>query len=509
VEFYLQAIAHSFHVLTDPTVLLFVFIGSFFGILIGVVPGISVHTAIVITLPFTFGMTPIQGLATMCGVYIGGMSGGLVTSILLGIPGEPSAVATVWDGFPMHRKGEGGMALGIGLWASFWGGVIGCLSLMIAAPFFAPYVLQFGPWEIFSIIMFGMTIIASLGGKTIVKGLISGVFGMVLGCVGADPIFNNPRLTFGLGILISGVPFVSTMIGMYALSQLMLDTENTDAFKQDRVQAVTAPGPMPLFKTMIITVTKWKEILAASAIGTFFGALPGAGSAISNIFAYDQIRKFSKNPERFGTGIAEGIIASEAANSSVAGGSLIPTVTLGIPGNMIAAIMMGALLMHGIQPGPLFMTSQQDLAYGLFTTLLFANLSVLIIQIFFIRFATKLLNVSNAITIPVIFVFCVMGAYSVNSILFEMYLVAITGLMAYGMVKGGIPLAPLILGLILAPIAETNYRIAVGTDSNLWLFLTKPISGLFLGCTVLSIVWAYWQAKKQTTAGKIREKVMI
>ncbi|MHB8770312.1 MAG: tripartite tricarboxylate transporter permease [Syntrophales bacterium] len=502
MEFYLQAIVHSFNVLTDPTILLLVFIGSFFGILTGCIPGISVHTAIVITLPFTFGMTPIQGLATMCGVYIGGMSGGLITSILLGIPGEPSAVATVWDGFPMHRKGEGGMALGIGIWASFFGGVLGCLSLMILAPFFAPYVLKFGPWEIFSIIMFGLTIIASMGGKQILKGLISGVFGIVLGCIGADPIFNNPRLTFGMGILISGVPFVPTMIGMYALSQLMLDTENTRAFRQDELQAVMAPKRMPVFKAMIVTLTKWKELLVASGIGIFFGALPGAGSAISNIFSYDQIKKFSKKREQFGTGIAEGIVASEAANSSVAGGSLIPTVTLGIPGNMIAAIMMGALLMHGIQPGPLFMKSQQDLAYGLFTALLFANLSVLVIQVFFIRFATKLLSVTNAITIPIIFVFCVMGSYSVNSIRFEMYLVAITGIVAYGMVKGGMPLAPLILGLILAPIAEENFRVAVGTDPNLWLFLTKPISGLFLFATLLSVAWAYWQAKKQAARAK-------
>ncbi len=177
----------------------------------------------------------------------------------------------------MHRKGEGGMALGIGIWASFYGGVLGCLSLMITAPFFAPYVLKFGPWEIFSIIMFGLTIIASMGGKEILKGLISGVFGIVLGCIGADPIFNNPRLTFGMGILISGVPFVPTMIGMYALSQLMLDTENTRAFQQDELQAVMAPKRMPFFRAMIVTASKWKEVLAASAIGIFFGALPGAG----------------------------------------------------------------------------------------------------------------------------------------------------------------------------------------------------------------------------------------
>ncbi|MEW6333378.1 MAG: tripartite tricarboxylate transporter permease [Thermodesulfobacteriota bacterium] len=506
LEYYFQAVGHSLTVLTDPTILLLVFIGSIGGILAGAIPGISVPMAIVLTLPFTFGMTPIQGLATMCGVYIGGMSGGLVTAILLGIPGAPSAVATVFDGYPMQRKGEGGMALGIGIWASFWGGILGCLVLMVTAPFMAPYVLKFGPWEIFSLIVFGMTIIASLGEKSIVKGLLSGVLGMIAGCIGADPIYNTPRLTFGFGAVIGGVPFVPTMIGMYAVSQLMLDTEKSEAWKRE-VKKIVMPDRMPFWRAMVVSVRKWRETLLASAIGVFIGALPGAGSAIANIFAYDQVKKFSKKPELFGTGIAEGVVASESANSAVAGGSLIPTVTLGLPGNMIAAIMMGALLIHGIQPGPLFMRTQSELAYGLFTILLFANLSVLVLQFYFVKVAARLLNVPGALLIPIIFVFCVIGAYSVNSVLFEMYLVSITGIMAYGMVKGGIPLAPFILGLILAPIAETNFRVALMTDGNMWLFLTKPISGVFLLLSVVSVIWAYRQLQQEraAAAGKPKE----
>ena len=498
LEYYFQAVGHSFSVLTDPMILLLVLVGSACGILAGAVPGISVPMAIVLTLPFTFGMTPINGLATMCGVYIGGMSGGLVTAILLGIPGAPSAVATVFDGFPMQRKGEGGMALGVGIWASFFGGVLGCLVLMVAAPFMAPYVLKFGPWEIFALIIFGMTIIASLGEKSILKGLISGVLGIIAGCIGADPIFNTPRLTFGIGAVIGGVPFVPTMIGMYAVSQLMLDTEKSQAWGTE-VKKIVTPDKMPFWGSMVVTIRKWKEMLLASVIGIFIGALPGAGSAIANIFAYDQVKKFSKNPELFGTGIPEGVVASEAANSAVAGGSLIPTVTLGLPGNIIAAIMMGALLIHGIQPGPLFMKTQSELAYGLFTILLFANFSVLFLQIYFVKIAGKLLNVPGALLIPLIFVFCVVGAYSVNSVLFEMYLVIITGIMAYGMVKAGIPLAPFILGLILGPIAETNYRVALMTDRNIWLFLTKPISGFFLLLSVFSVVWSYRQLQKEKT----------
>lgn len=503
--YYVQAIGHSFVVFTDPTIWLLVLIGSAAGILAGCVPGISVPMAIVLTLPFTFGMTPMHGLAVMSGVYIGGMSGGLVTAILIGIPGAPSAVATVFDGFPMQRKGEGGMALGVGIWASFWGGVIGCLSLMIFAPFMAPYVLKFGPWEIFALIVFGMTIIASLGEKSISKGLISGVLGMIAGCIGTDPIYNTSRLTFGIGAVVGGVPFVPTMIGMYAVSQLMLDTEKWQAFKTE-VKIHVNPDKVPIIGSLLVVLRKWKEVLFASAIGIYIGALPGAGSAIANIFAYDQIKKFSKHPERFGTGIAEGVVASEASNSAVAGGSLIPTVTLGLPGNMIAAIMMGALLVHNIQPGPLFMQTQKDLAYGLFTVLLFSNITVLLMQFYFVKVAGKLLNVPGSLLIPGIFVFCVIGAYSMNSVLFEMYLVFITGIMAYAMVKGGIPLAPFILGLILAPIAETNFRVALMTDSNPWLFLTKPLSGLFLLLSVGSIVWSYRQLQQEKAAAKAGPK---
>jgi putative tricarboxylic transport membrane protein len=499
--YYFEAIGHSLTVFTDPTIWVLVFIGSAAGILAGCVPGISVPMAIVLTLPFTFGMKPINGLAVMSGVYIGGMSGGLVTAILLGIPGSPSAVATVFDGFPMQRKGEGGLALGVGIWASFWGGIIGCLSLMICAPFMAPYVLKFGPWEIFSMIVFGMTIIASLGEKSISKGLISGVLGMIVGCIGADPVYNIPRLTFGIGAVVGGVPFVPTMIGMYAVSQLMLDTEKWQAFKMEAKKNVT-PDKVPFFRSLMVTLRAWKEMLFSSLIGIFMGALPGAGSAIANIFAYDQVKKFSKHPEKFGTGVPEGLIASEASNSAVAGGSLIPTVTLGLPGNMIAAIMMGALLIHNIQPGPLFMRTQPDLAYGLFTILLFANFSVLLLQVGFVRIAGKLLNVPGALLIPGIFVFCVIGAYSMNSVLFEMYLVFITGVMAYAMVKGGIPLAPFILGLILAPIMETNFRVALMTDANAWLFLTKPISGFFLVISVASIIWSYRQIQKDKAADR-------
>jgi putative tricarboxylic transport membrane protein len=369
----------------------------------------------------------------------------------------------------------------------------------------APYVLKFGPWEIFSLIVFGMTIIASMGEKSISKGLISGVLGMIVGCIGSDPIYNTPRLTFGVGAVVGGVPFVPTLIGMYAVSQLMLDTEKWAAFKTE-VKLHVNPDRVPIFGSMMVVFRKWKEVLFSSAIGIYIGALPGAGSAIANIFAYDQVKKFSKHPELFGTGIAEGVVASEASNSAVAGGSLIPTVTLGLPGNMIAAIMMGALLVHNIQPGPLFMQTQSDLAYGLFTILLFSNVTVLLMQFYFVRVAGKLLNIPGALLIPIIFVFCVIGAYSMNSVLFEMYLVSLTGIMAYAMVKGGIPLAPFILGLILAPIMETNFRVALMTDSSVWLFFTKPISGLFLVLSVGSILWAYRQLQQEKAAAKAGPK---
>jgi putative tricarboxylic transport membrane protein len=490
METYATAVLHSLWVLVDPKILFLIFAGSLGGIVFGAIPGLSVPMAVTLTLPFTFGMSPMQGLATMCGVYIGGMSGGLISAILIGIPGTPSAVATVWDGFPMARKGEGGMALGIGVWASFWGGLIGCLVLMLSAPPLATYVLKFGPWEIFSLIIFGMTILATLeGGGSVLKALISGALGMITGCVGADPIFNTGRLIFGMSVLMGGIPFIPLLIGMFAVSQLMSDVEKRPAWKEE-ARSLGAPPRMPVVRSMIVTIQHWKEVLVATAIGVFMGALPGLGSVISNIFSYDQIKRFSKHPELFGTGIPAGIVASEAANSSVAGGSLIPMITLGIPGNAISAIMFGAVILHGIQPGPLFMSSNPDLTYGLFTAFVFANLAVLLLQILFVRLSVKVLNIPMAILVPFVFIFCVVGAYSINFTLLDIYLVPITGIFAYGMVKLGIPLAPFIIGLILTPIAETSLRIALMTSNDLWLFVTRPISGLFLLLTVLSLLWS-------------------
>jgi len=485
---YLHAIAHSFLVLTDPTVVLLIFGGSLGGIIFGAIPGLSVPMAVAVTLPFTYGMTAMQGLATMCGVYIGGMSGGLVSAILIGIPGTPGAVSTVFDGFPMARKGEGGMAMGIGIWSSFFGGLIGCLVLMFSAPAIANVALKFGPWELFSLIVFGMTILATIGGGSVIKGLISGVLGMIAGTVGADPIFNEGRLLFGFNSLMGGIPFVPAMIGMYAVSQLMMDVEGTESWTPDATKADKAPR-LPVVRSVLVTLRYYKETLFATAVGVFIGALPGAGSIISNIFAYDQIKRFSKHPEKFGTGIPEGIIASEAANSSVAGGSLIPMITLGIPGNAISAIMMGAVVLHGIQPGPLFISTQPDLAYGLFMAFVFANFTVLLIQIYFVKIAAYFLRISRAILAPVIFIFCVVGSYSVGYRLFDLYLVAVSGIIAYIMVKLKVPLAPFVLGLVLTPIAETNMRVALMTDPNPWLFLTRPVSAFFLLLALVSIGW--------------------
>jgi putative tricarboxylic transport membrane protein len=489
MDTYLQLVVQSLVILVDPKILLFIFSGALGGIIFGAIPGLSVPMAVAITLPFTYGMTPMEGLATMCGVYIGGMSGGLISAILLGIPGTPGAVATVFDGFPMARKGEGGMALGIGIWASFWGGLLGCLVLMMAAPVLLTYILYFGPWEIFSLIIFGMTILATIGGGSVIKALVSGVLGMIAGCVGTDPIFNTGRLTFGMGILMGGIPFIPLLIGMFAVSQLMFDLEKTQAWREEAKRVTSAPR-MPFFRSMMVTIKYYKETLFASAVGIFMGALPGLGSVISNIFSYDQIKRFSKKPELFGTGIPQGVIASEAANSSVAGGSLIPMITLGIPGNSISAIMMGAVMLHGIQPGPLFMSSNPELTYGLFTAFVFANVAVLLLQIFVVKVSVKVLRVPGALLTPLILIFCVVGSYSVNYLLLDIYLVSVTGIIAYGMIKLGIPLAPFIIGLILTPIAETNLRIALMTSSDLWLFVTRPISGIFLLLAVFSLLWS-------------------
>ena len=487
--------ALGFKAIFQPYPLILLFLGTVAGIIVGCIPGFTITMGAALVLPLTFGMTSIQGLAAMIGVLVGGLAGGQITGILLGIPGTPSSVATVFDGHPMAKAGEPGTALAIGTWASFFGGLISAGILMFFTPPLANVALKFGPWEFFSLVLFGLTIIASLSGKSLTKGIISGVIGLIAASVGTDPMTGVPRFNFGLHGMAGGFSFLPVLIGLFAFSQLMSNLE-----KKKRASVALIEDSKLTFSSLQIVKAILRQpinLIRSSLIGVFVGALPGAGGSIACILSYDQAKKGSRHPEKFGTGVTEGIVASEAANNGTGGGGLTPTMALGVPGDAVSAIMMGALILHGIQPGPLLIIEFPDLVYGVFVAFFVAHFFMLGIQLYGIRLFVRLTRLPLYVLIPSILVLCAVGSFSIHNRFFDIWVLFIFGLLGYLMFKFKFPLAPAILGVILGPLGETNLRRALMTESDLTIFVTRPISLLFLVLALFSLIYPFFQAYRQ------------
>jgi putative tricarboxylic transport membrane protein len=481
-------------------ILFIILLGVIVGILAGLIPGFTVAMAIVLTLPLTFGMDPVTGVAAMIGVFVGGMSGGLISATLLGIPGTPSSIATTFDAHPMAKKGNPGKALSIGIWASFLSSIISLFLLVTIAPQLARFALMFGPWEMFALIILSLTIIASVTGDSVIKGLMAGLFGLMIATVGADPIAGISRFTFDFGVLRAGIPFLVVLIGMFAISRLLVFLEKTemerdkkDKQQQDleKVKFVLQP-----IQTLKMVLKRPGTLTGSSIIGSVVGAIPGAGGSIANIIAYDQAKKWSKNPEKFGTGCEEGVVASEAGNNSTVGGDLIPTVALGIPGSAVTAVLLSALMIHGITPGPLLVTDEPNIVGGIFFAFFVASFWMLITQFAGMRYFVKVTLIPTHILVPVIFVLCVVGTFVLNNRTSDLYILLVMGLIGYLFTKYKFALAPAIIGVILGPIAEVNLRRAFMTNPDWTLFLTRPIALTFLILTVVSIVFTVLQTRR-------------
>jgi putative tricarboxylic transport membrane protein len=471
-------------------------LGVIAGLIGGAIPGITITMTIILTLPFTFGMDPVQGLATMVGVYVGGESGGLVSACLLGIPGTPSAIATTFDGFPMARKGEPGRAVWLGIWSSFLGGLIAGIPLVIGATQLAQLAVSFGPWEYFSLFVLTLSIVASLSEQSLVKGLISGTFGLLVTTIGSDPLMAVPRLTFGWEFLRTGFPFLPILIGVFGLSQIMSDvekagTERAEA-RLDRLANLAVSHVAVIREIMRQPV----NLIRSTLIGLWIGILPAVGGSAANILAYDQAKKGSRHPERFGTGIPDGIIATESSNNANIGGSLITMMAFGIPGDAVTAVMLGALIIHGIQPGPYFVTTNAKVAYGMFAAYFLAHVLTLLYEWLGLRFALRVVALPLHILSPIILVLCVIGSYALNNIIENVWTFYIFGVLGYLLVKSGFPLAPLILGVILGDQIEVNFIRAVMTDADWTLFFRRPWSGVMLALAVLSFGYSLWQRRR-------------
>ena len=470
----------------NPSVILLILLGVFMGIIIGAIPGLSVTMGVALFLPITFGMEPVAALSLLVGLYIGGTSGGLISAILLSIPGTTASIATTFDGHPLAARGEAQKALGVGIVASFFGGLVSYIILMLLAPQIAKVALKFGPYEYFSIALFSMTMIASLSSGSLVKGMVSAMLGLVLSFVGIAPITSFTRFTFGITELNAGFTLLPVLIGLFAVSQILEEVEKKYKKEEAVIQDCRIKGFG--FTRDDIKGQGW-NFWVSTLIGTGIGILPGLGAGICNIIAYSVCKNHSKHPEKFGTGIVDGIIASESSNNASTGGALVPLLTLGLPGDNTTALILAGFMIHGITPGPLLFRTQGTLVYGIFAALIIANIFMLIVEFLGIRVFTKILSVPKNILLPLVLVFCVVGAYGTNNRVFDVYVMMLAGLLGYGMKKFKFPQAPIILGFILGPTIETNLRRGLMKSQGSFVpFLTSPLSALFLVITVVVLV---------------------
>src|SRR6266545_4747537 len=435
-------------------------------------------------------------VGTLAGV-VGGSEGGLITACLIGIPGTPSAIATTFDGFPMARTGQPGRAVWLGTWSSFWGGMLGGIFLIGATGPLAAFALEFGPWEYFSLFIFALSMVAGLTEASLLKGLLSGAIGLVITLIGTDPIMAVPRLTMGSDFLRGGFQFLPILIGIFAFAQIMTDIEKMGPAGTQHLEIVSAPNlAVSHIKVIVEIVSRPFLLLWSSFIGVLIGVLPAVGGSAASMMAYDQAKKFSAHPERFGTGTPEGIIASESSNNANVGGSLVTIMAFGIPGDSVTAVMLGALTIHGIQSGPLFISQNTQLAYGIFAAYLLAHPIMVLILALSARWMLRIVTVPKSALFPVVLVLCVIGAYALNNTMANVYVLLVFGVLGYAMVKFGFPLAPFILGVILGDQIEINLIRSIMTDANPWLFFTRPISGVLLALSVISIVAALWQHRR-------------
>ena len=470
------------------------FLGTLAGVVGGSLPGFTITLTVIVILPFTYGLDPLAGLAAMTGVYVGGSTGGLITACLLGIPGTPSAIATTFDGFPMARNGEPGRAIWLGVWASVWGGLLGALFLVFVTGPLAALALEFGPWEYFSLFILAMAMVAGLAEASLLKGLIATGIGLFITVIGTDPIASVQRFTFGSAFIGGGFSFLPVLIGIFAFAQIMTDIEKMgDAKARDATRMQAAFERFSHLKVNWEIFTRPVVLLWSTVVGLVIGVLPAIGGSASSVMAYDQAKKFSKTPERFGKGHPEGIIASEASNNANVSGSLMTIMAFGIPGDAVTAVMLGAMTIHGIQSGPLFVSQNPGLAYGIYGAYILAHPLMLAICVVCMPVMLRISQLRLALLAPVIMVLCVMGAYALNNSMQGVYVLLIFGVFGYALVKAGFPLAPLILGLILGDQIEINLIRAIMTDGNPWLFVTRPISGGLLAAAAIAVMLSIWQ----------------
>ena len=481
-----ELFANGFSVLMDPYTFMMVIFAIVVGTIFGALPGVSATMAVALGLPFTYSMQPIPAIVFLVAIYCSSITGGSITAILFKIPGVPSSAPTTFDGYPMAQRGEAGKALGIALGSSAIGGLVSALAMLTLSPQLTQAALSFSPSDIFAITFMGLSILTCLDSKNILRTLISGLLGLLLACVGQDPMYAVQRLTFGSGELIAGLEMIPVLIGIFAVTEVLKQTKKREALKSDEGTA-SVNTKMPSFR-------EWwgiKWLLArCSIIGTIIGILPGAGATIASFLCYSSETKLSQHPEKFGTGIIDGVAASETANNAATGGAMVPLLSLGIPGGNAAAVMMSALVLKGVQLGPLLLVNQPQYLSATFASMVVTNILMVVVAIGIAKVFAQILAVPYSYLGPIIIMLAIIGSYATNMSIADVKIMAIAGVIGLIISACHFNSAALILGLVLGVICEGNFsRAYTISRANLVNMFARPVAGSLMVISIVLLLW--------------------
>ncbi len=496
----LSSLGGAFISIMTPESILTMIAGVIVGIIFGSIPGLSASMAVALFLPLTFGMNASIGMNVLVAVYIGGISGGLISAILLNMPGTASSIATTFDGYPMAKRGEAARALGLGIVFSFLGSVFSFLILIFCAPLLADIALKFSPVENFGISFFALTMVAVLSSGNMLKGLLAGMLGLLFTFIGMSPIDGTPRFTFGNPDLLAGFDTLPTLIGIFAISEILVTAENMSMGNMETIKYKKAKGFGFSWQEFVYHLP---NAFRSALIGTGIGILPGIGGSTSGMLAYVTAKNMSRHPEEFGKGCPDGIVATETANNATIGGGMIPLLVLGIPGDGVKAMMLGGFLIHGLSAGPLLFVKNADVVYGIFAACMLCSVFMLVIEFFGIKAFVQLLKVPKYILMPLILVLCCVGAYATNNRIFDVQSIILFGLVGYAYHKFKLPTTPFVLCFLTGEMLETYLRRGIMSYKSFGAFFGRPIFNLFF---FVSIGVLLWSAYKEIKAARAKYK---
>ena len=490
----MDAFLSGFFSLGDPQLLLVLLASTLGGVVIGALPGLNATNGAALLLPFTLSMEAIPAIASLVAIYCSATFAGAITAILINTPGTPASATTCLDGYPLAQRGEAGRALGLAVVSSTIGGVLSVICLMMAAPLLARMAYHFAPPEYFALTLFGLSMLASIGEGSPLKNLISGTFGVLLALVGVDMLTSVERFTFGSHDLYDGIGFVPVMIGIFGISELIVQASSLDK-RKERVSMKAVQLPTRDDYRQV-----WKTILRSSGIGTFIGILPAEGATVASMIGYNEAKRWSKTPEQFGKGAIEGIAGSEAANNAATGGAMVPTLALGIPGSATAAVILAGLMVHGIRPGPSMFTEQANFAYTIFWSMMLVNLLFLVVGLTGAKIFARVTLIPTQVLWPCVFMVSIVGAYALDQSMFDVWIVLISGIIGFFMRRYGFSVVPLAIGLILGEMLEQRLgQSMVMLDEKWWLMFTRPLALLFFCLTIAAlfgpVLWTKYLVK--------------